>query len=107
MNPDIRLDEDDLTLIIEVSRLGVADLTQMAFATGEFGGVLSRRVEVLLRVKALSPFEEDKFCATAEGLVSAYMHDAYLRCKRTVREKLRLKMRGLRLTQRHVARHVG
>lgn len=109
-NPDIRLDETDLTLIVEVARMGVASLSQMAFATGDFSGKLPARVWALTQAKVLAQFGteaslgEDSYCATAEGLVSAYMHGAYLRCRQSIAKDRPLKMRRMKLRQRHVLR---
>lgn len=107
---DIQLTEEDLHLIVEVSRLGVASMRQIAFATGNFDGDLHSRVKALMDAKAISQFGtkaalgEDSYCATAEGLVSAYLHEVFLKSKRAVEGKHPIKMRGMRLRQRNVTK---
>jgi hypothetical protein len=84
-SPDILFDAEDIVLIICICRLGVCNFRQLVFATGNFGGSLILRLQLLIDngvVVLVEPKGTDVlYSATAEGLVCAYLHEV---CRKTL-----------------------
>ncbi len=93
--------DDHLLLMLEMNRMGVGTVEELAFATGDFTANIRGQLYAMMDAKAVVSVggPENNYSVTAEGLIALYSHILYLKSRENIYRHGRCELR-IKLKQR-------